>query len=314
MTATHDRRSDPRAGVNALNEWGRRSAFGSATGWPWWAVVVLALGLSVIGAFIDMHTSGNLGKVFEGAYFLGCVGAVCLVRRRNLFGPTVQPPLILAVTIPLVVLLTKGLPSGSGMVSKLLALGVPLVTGFPTMAITTGATLLIGGIRFLVQRKPTVDAEDEDWGDDDRKPARRRPADRGEDAPSRRPGSGSGRPSAGRSSRDERDGQRERGSAESGSRGRGEAAGREGRPASGRSASERARGEGRDRESGRSGESSRGRKPGSDRGQSERGRSGERGQAPRGSQSRSRGQAPRGERPSRDDGRRQPPPRRRDDD
>src|ERR1700753_428898 len=157
VTATHDRRRDPHVGANALEEWGQRSAFGAAKGWPWWAAVVLALGLSIVGAFIDMQVSGNLGKVFEGGYFLGCVGAVCLVRRHNLSGPMVQPPLILAVTIPVVVLLTKGMPSGSGTMSKLLTLGVPLVTGFPTMAITTIATVVIGGIRFLVQRKPTFD-------------------------------------------------------------------------------------------------------------------------------------------------------------
>src|SRR6266568_1280736 len=61
------------------------------------------------------------------------------------------------------VLLTKGVPTSSGTTSKLIALGVPLVTGFPTMAITTGATVLIGGIRFLVQRKPAgADADEDD--------------------------------------------------------------------------------------------------------------------------------------------------------
>jgi hypothetical protein len=312
VTATHDRRRDPRVGVNALQEWGQRSAFGAAKGWPWWAAVVLALGLSIVGAFIDMHVSGNLGKVFEGGYFLGCVGAVCLVRRRNLFGPMVQPPLILAVTIPVVVLLTKGMPSGSGTMSKLLTLGVPLVTGFPTMAITTIATLVIGGIRFLVQRKPiTDDVDGGDWDDsnpEDRSEPRRRPVDREGERAERpapagrpRPTGGSGRPASGRTARDDREGSRDRGRTPPPSRGRGEPSGRS---TGGRSTQDRDRdsGQGRDPEG-------RERRPARDRGPGS-----ERGQAPRGSQSsRDRGQAPRSDRPSRDEGRRQPP-RRRDDD
>lgn len=314
MTATHDRRRDPRARANALQEWGQRSAFGAARGWPWWGAVLLALGLSIVGAFIDMHLSGNLSKVFEGAYFLGCVGAVCLVRRRSVFGPMVQPPLVLAVTIPVVVLLTKGMPAGSGLTAKLLALGVPLVTGFPTMAITTGATVVIGGIRYLVQRKPIGLKDEDDWDDlDDRGAARRRPADRGagergadrdggrgaRPASSRpRPGSGSGgRPAAGRTSGDDRDNPRERGRAPQG-RSRGESSGRDDRPA--RSSGERDRGQARERDPER--RTPRDRSQG-DRGQSSRGKSRDRGQAPRGSA-----------RPSRDDGRRQPPPRRRDED
>ena len=161
MTATSDRRRGPQVGIDVVG-WGQRSAFGSTRGWPWWAAVLLALGLSIIGAVIDMHFSGNLAKVFDAAYFIGCVGAVCLVRRRNVFGPMVQAPLILAVTVPVVVLVTKGMPTSPSMASKLIALGVPLVTGFPTMAITTIATVLIGGIRFLVQRKPAGADVDED--------------------------------------------------------------------------------------------------------------------------------------------------------
>jgi hypothetical protein len=323
VTATHDRRRDSRAEVNALEIWGQRSVFGAAKGWPWWAAVILALGLSIVGAFIDMHTSGNLGKVFEGAYFLGCVGAVCLVRRRNLFGPMVQPPLVLAVTIPVVVLLTKGMPAGSGTMSKLLTLGVPLVTGFPTMAVTTGFTVVIGGIRYLVQRKPAVDdAVDDDWDDlaRDSRGEARRPSKDGERSAAARQRSasgasgrsaarsedGSGR--AARAGQDDRDGAGDRGRRPSASS-RSESA-REGRSASGRSAPDRERN--RDREPDRERRAARGRGDSGERGKAgERGKSGERGQAPRSGQSRDR-QPPRSGRPSRDDGRRQP--RRRDDD
>lgn len=263
---------------------------------------MLALGLSVIGAFIDMTMSGNLGKVFEGAYFVGCVGAVCLVQRRNLFGPMVQAPLILAVTVPAVVLLTKGASSTGGTSSKLLALGLPLVTGFPTMAITTGATIVIGVIRFLVQRRP-AGATDEDRGDLDGE--RRRPSNRDTDRASlsdrgdgRRPRTGE-RPASERGgARDDRDrGASPRDRDRSGqppARGRSGSADRGGRAGGGRPA--------QDRNQDRGGQSR-------DRDQSDRGGRGGRAQPDRG-RGQARGGGPGG---GRDDGRRQPP-RRRDDD
>jgi hypothetical protein len=295
VTATRDRQRDPQSRADALAEWGQRSVFGNAKGWPWWAAVVLALGLSIIGAVIDMNMSGNLGRVYEGAYFLGCVAAVCLVRRRNVFGPMVQAPLILAVTIPIVVLLTKGLPSTGGTMSKLITLGVPLVTGFPTMAITTGATVLIGCIRYLVQRKPAgVDADDEDDAKDDLSESRRRPSDRDGERAKARPSSGSSRSGQGRPSRDDREGSRDRGRTTSSSRS--ESPSRESRSASGRPSSSRSS---QDRAGSRE----------------PRQQARDRGQSPRSDQSRDRGnQPPRSGRPSGDEGRRQPPPRRRDDD
>lgn len=306
MTATRDRRHDPRAEVGDVDEWGRRSVFGRAPGWPWWAAVLLALGLSIIGGFIDMKTSDDLGKVFEGAYFLGCVAAVCLVRRRNVFGPMVQAPLILAVSIPVVVLLTKGLPPSGGTISKLIALGVPLVTGFPVMAITTGATVVIGGVRYVTQRKP-VGADTEPGSA--RAEVKRRPADRDDERGDRlssrpRSGSTSGRSrsgsTAGRPDRGDRDAVKERGrTSSSSSRSRSEAPDRASRSAGG----SRSSGQSRDRDKDRGRDSSQPR---------ERGQSADRDRPSRSGQSRDRGSNPRGA--ARDDGRRQPPRRRDDDD
>ncbi|HSZ31454.1 MAG TPA: DUF6542 domain-containing protein [Pseudonocardiaceae bacterium] len=41
------------------------------------------------------------------------------------------------------------------MVATALAVGTPLIDGFPTMAITTGFTLAIGIFRVITQRRPT---------------------------------------------------------------------------------------------------------------------------------------------------------------
>jgi len=125
------------------------------SGVPWWAAVLCALGLAAAGAFVDIERLNRLGIVFQVCYFLGCLLAVVVVQRKGLFGPMVQPPLILAVAVPGVVLVAGAHPTGGGMVATALAVGTPLIDGFPTMAITTGFTLAIGIFRLIVQRRPT---------------------------------------------------------------------------------------------------------------------------------------------------------------
>jgi len=120
---------------------------------PGWAATLCALGLTGIGAFADIERLNHLSTVFEISYFLSCVLAVVAVRRAGLFGPMVQPPLILAVAVPSVILATGSRPTG-GVITTALMLGTPLVNDFPTMAITTVVTIVIGLVRVITQRRP----------------------------------------------------------------------------------------------------------------------------------------------------------------
>jgi hypothetical protein len=124
-------------------------------GVPWWAATLCALALATIGVFADLERINRLGIVFQACYFLGCLLAVVVVQRKGLFGPMVQPPLILAVAVPSGLLVTGSQAAGGGLVASALAVGTPLINGFPTMAITTGFTLAIGLFRLVIQRRPT---------------------------------------------------------------------------------------------------------------------------------------------------------------
>jgi hypothetical protein len=123
---------------------------------PSWAAVGCALVLTALGVFIDLERLSRLGVVFQACYFLGCLLAVAIVQQRDLFVPMVQPPLILAIAVPGVVLAAGSLPTG-GVVATALAVGTPLINGFPTMAITTGLTLAIGTFRLITQRSRTTE-------------------------------------------------------------------------------------------------------------------------------------------------------------
>ncbi|MDT7581157.1 MAG: hypothetical protein QOK35_2421 [Pseudonocardiales bacterium] len=161
-------RPAPRTPQRPFGQWpiGERSLLTSVLGIPPLAAVGLAFGFTALGVFVDLQRIGTVGAVFQVLYFSGCVLAMTWVRRRNLFAPFVQPPLLLAVAVPAIALLGSGTGTGDAG-QTLLAVGAPLVNSFPTMAVTTAVVLALGVVRIVVQR------EKRERRDDDGRPARR---------------------------------------------------------------------------------------------------------------------------------------------
>jgi hypothetical protein len=131
-----------------------RSLLTSVLGIPPLAAVATAFGFTALGVFVDLQRVGTVGPIFQVLYFTGCLLAVVWVRRRGLFAPVVQPPLLLAAAVPVIVLLSGGANLGTGVTETLLAVGAPLINSFPTMAVTTGVVLAIGLGRLVLQREP----------------------------------------------------------------------------------------------------------------------------------------------------------------
>jgi hypothetical protein len=172
-----------------------RSILGSVLGLPGYAAIGIALGFTALGVFIDLNRINGLGSIFKGCYFAGCLLAVCWVKRRALFGPMVQPPLLLAVAVPSVVL-ASGVGAGSGgagLTDHLLTIGAPLLNSFPTMAVTTGFAVAVGLARYALQRpngaEPAVRRRPVDSPRGGRRPpaADRRPGERMRRPPAERP-------------------------------------------------------------------------------------------------------------------------------
>ncbi|EHK82851.1 DUF6542 domain-containing protein [Saccharomonospora azurea] len=163
MTAIRDRRSAAESAETetAAFPWDERSVLNSRRGIPWWSAALLTFGLALVGAFVDQFMTDSLSVVFHVCYVVGALGAITAVQRKSLFGPMVQPPLAMALAVPLVVLTASGLPEGSDMLSKGLAIGTPLIESFPMMAGTTAATVLIGILRMVKQRGPGAAEESE---------------------------------------------------------------------------------------------------------------------------------------------------------
>jgi hypothetical protein len=174
VTSTRD--SDPGAAAAGAVGPGERSAVRSLRGLRWWGSLALGAALTAAGIAIDLLTAGELGVVFTACFAGGCILATAWARRDSLFVPLVQPPLLLAVGVPVVVAATGSLPRSGGTASTLLAIGGPLVNAFPTLAITTAICLGLGFVRSRLE--PYQRPEDE--LDPDARPARppREPRDR----------------------------------------------------------------------------------------------------------------------------------------
>jgi hypothetical protein len=129
-----------------------RSVLPTVLGVPPIAAVGLAAALTAIGVLVDLTRIGSLGSVFTICYISGCVLAVIWVRRTGLFGPMVQPPLLVAAAVPVVVLLAGSPGPGQGVAEQLLVIGAPLVNAFPVMAWATGIVLVLGLLRIVLQR------------------------------------------------------------------------------------------------------------------------------------------------------------------
>ena len=166
VTATRDRHSDLE---NPDDEpaWDERPIVGASRGLPWWGAVVVAFGLTIVAAIVDMQSSANtLGRLYQIGYVVSCVVAIAWVRRRSVFTAMVQPPLVFAVTFIGAYLFLGNRPAGDGMKQFAISVGLPLANNFPTMAIGTVIALLIGGVRLFTQRNPNKGGAERDSGDD----------------------------------------------------------------------------------------------------------------------------------------------------
>ncbi|MDZ4235003.1 MAG: DUF6542 domain-containing protein [Dietzia sp.] len=127
-----------------------RSVVSTVRGLPAWSAVLLAVAVTLTGVAID-SLSGGLGTGFAVGYFLGCLIAVLAVSRRALFVAGIQPPIIMAVLVPLAsVIAGAGLTAAAFSRSQMLSMVLPLATRFPLMLTTTLVVVAIALIGAFV--------------------------------------------------------------------------------------------------------------------------------------------------------------------
>lgn len=128
----------------ARTETADASVLSTVRGWPSWAVIGLAVVLTLGGTAVDGLTTGVLAWGLRIGFYLGVVLAALIVRRASIFTAMVQPPLVLVFGLVVGGMLFT---NAGGMYGTALK----IIGTFPTMAIGTAAAVLIGLIRILAQ-------------------------------------------------------------------------------------------------------------------------------------------------------------------
>lgn len=124
-----------------------RSIVPNIPGVPWWAAVLVAVGLTAVGYAFDAGHK-ELTHTFAGFYIAGCVVAVLAVRQAAVFTAVIQPPLILFAAVPGAYWLFHGAKVDK-FKDLLINCGYPLIERFPLMLGTAGGVLLIGLFRWF---------------------------------------------------------------------------------------------------------------------------------------------------------------------
>jgi hypothetical protein len=141
------RAGDPRSASMAPRG---RTAPAAETGGGRMRGIVAVLGVFLVtlaGAAVDSLFMGmGLGLITLGSLVGSTVLAAALVRRRDLLSVVVAPPLVFVAVACANIALA---PSAS---FNLATMATLLVRGFPTMAIATGAALVIALIRWAARR------------------------------------------------------------------------------------------------------------------------------------------------------------------
>ncbi len=120
------------------------SVLTSVRGWPSWAAVLLAAGLTLAGTAVDGLTTGALSWGLRIGFYLGVLLAALAVRRGSIFTAMVQPPLVLVF----------GIVIGGWLFTQaggMYGTALKIIGSFPTMAIGTALAVIVGLIRILAQ-------------------------------------------------------------------------------------------------------------------------------------------------------------------
>jgi hypothetical protein len=102
--------------------------------------------ITLAGAAVDSFVGIGLGMITLGALVGSTVIGTLTVRRRDLASVVVAPPLVFVAVAGLNIALAPSATLSTATVATL------LIRGFPTMAIATGAAVVLGLIRLVTRR------------------------------------------------------------------------------------------------------------------------------------------------------------------
>jgi len=115
-----------------------------------WLAVLLLIAIAGVGGLIDQSLGAHLKGIFSYALVLASVIAILAVKRSQMFGVVIAPPLVyFAASAGLLYIRSGGLSNRKVLIDYA---SQWLVYGFPAIAGATAAVLIIAGIRMVTGR------------------------------------------------------------------------------------------------------------------------------------------------------------------
>ena len=119
-------------------------------GLPWWAALLVLLGIAGFGELIDALGSIQVKSGFNIGIVVASIIAIITVRRSHMFPVVVAPPIVYSVAaLSQVYVRSKVLGEKHVFLD---AAANYLVYGFPAIAASTAAVLIIAGIRLIARK------------------------------------------------------------------------------------------------------------------------------------------------------------------
>ena len=119
------------------------------SGLPGWTAVLLLIIIAGIGGVIDQVTGSNIRGAFSYGLIAASLIAILAVKRSQMFGVVIAPPLVYFAASAVKLYLGGGLHNRKVLLD---AASSWLVYGFPAIAGATAVVLVIAGIRMIIRR------------------------------------------------------------------------------------------------------------------------------------------------------------------
>ena len=119
-------------------------------GIPGWLALVVLVGISGVGAMIDMANGATLKGGFNYGLVIASAVAIIVVRKSSMFPIVIAPPIVYLLASGFMLYIRSG-----GLHNRKVLIDAAtnwLVYGFPAIAGATAVVLIIAGIRMIARR------------------------------------------------------------------------------------------------------------------------------------------------------------------
>jgi hypothetical protein len=120
-------------------------------GLVWWGALLILIGIAALGGLIDTLGSASMSGGFNVGIVVASIVAILAVRRSHMFPIVIAPPIVYSAAAFFQLYVRRSTASSGASKRQVVydAAANYLVYGFPAIAISSAAVLIIAGFRLI---------------------------------------------------------------------------------------------------------------------------------------------------------------------